>query len=307
MKKIVLSIILTILASVVQAKEVVTIVFVGGPGDTLATPSRALADEANKIQNRYTFIFDSKPGAGGALAANYVKNTPDTILATSSAFFIRPNFYPNESYDFSDFKSLMPQCSTPIVITSKKYQSWQAIPLDSRLTVGITPGPGSTSHLAVALLAKKYKNTVVVPYKSVSESFIAMAGEYIDADAGFLGTIESWDTNKSKSKISILGITGHNSYNGRYPLLVNQGFSNELEHINLTLHLVVSNQTSAEKIKEWQTILAQASNTKAVKGAYALNYCTSLDQMPSDNIQPWFSAQISRWKKFTNGISINGL
>jgi len=94
MKHFIIGVIVMVIATSINAKEVVTIYYGWGPADSLANVSRTLADEANKIQNKYTFIFDSKPGAGGAVAAEYVKRTPNTILATSSAFFIRPNLYP---------------------------------------------------------------------------------------------------------------------------------------------------------------------------------------------------------------------
>ena len=122
MKKIITFVIFSLFSLSIVAKETVTIVFAFGPADSVANYGRSLADEANQIQNKYTFVFDTKPGAGNSIAANYVKNTPNTILATSSAFFIRPIFYPNESYDISEFRELMPQCEAPMVIATQKYK-----------------------------------------------------------------------------------------------------------------------------------------------------------------------------------------
>ena len=69
MKKI-LSLIFTLAICVnVWAKENITIYYAWGPADSVANYSRTLAAEANKLQNKYTFIFDTKPGAGGAIAA----------------------------------------------------------------------------------------------------------------------------------------------------------------------------------------------------------------------------------------------
>ena len=87
----------------VQAKEVVTINYAFSQADSMANYTRTLVEEANKQQDKYTFVFDTKPGAGGAIVANWVKSNPTNGIAmTSSAFFIRPNFYPNESYDIAD-------------------------------------------------------------------------------------------------------------------------------------------------------------------------------------------------------------
>ena len=85
------------------AKENITVVYSWTPADAAANFHRTLVEESNKIQNRYNFIFDTKPGAGGSIAANYVLNTPNTVLATASAFYIRPNFFPAESHDISKF------------------------------------------------------------------------------------------------------------------------------------------------------------------------------------------------------------
>ena len=146
MKTLFLSLFLSVLSLSVQAKETVTIVYSWTPADPAANFHRTLVEEANKIQNKYTFVFDTKPGAGGSIAANYVANTPNTILANASAFYIRPNFFPKESHDINNFRLLMPQCSGPIAISSKKYKSWTEVSVDKPLTIGVS-GLGTTTHL----------------------------------------------------------------------------------------------------------------------------------------------------------------
>ena len=80
-------------ASVVsQAKENITIIYAYNIADSVANYHRALTIEANAIQDKYLFIFDARPGAGGTIASNYVLNTSNTILAHSTAFFIRPMY-----------------------------------------------------------------------------------------------------------------------------------------------------------------------------------------------------------------------
>ena len=116
-----LTICLILIGSNVSARETVTIVYAFSPADTMARYSRTLVDEANRIQDRYNFIFDTKPGAGNALATNHVKNNTNHILATSSAFFIRPVLYPGQSYEITEFRPLMPQCDSPMGIASVKW------------------------------------------------------------------------------------------------------------------------------------------------------------------------------------------
>ena len=164
MKKILASL-LAAVSLIAAAKENITIYYSWSASDTAANFHRVLADEANKIQNKYNFVFDVKPGAGGSIAANHVLNQPNAIVATASAFFIRPNFFPNESHDISKFQALFPQCSAPAVITSKKYRTWSEVPADRPVSIGMS-GMGTTTHLIAAQIAKKYPNLVIVPFKS---------------------------------------------------------------------------------------------------------------------------------------------
>ena len=174
MKKLFFIISLIIFSNGSLAKEVVTIYWGWGAADSLANISRTLAHEANQIQNKYTFVFDVKPGAGGSVAADFIKRTPNTILATSSAFFVRPNLYPTTTnYQINEFVELMPQCYSPISITSSKYHSWQEVPKNITLFIG-NAGLGSTTHLTSIQLKSNYNNLTFVPYKGVAESFTAM-------------------------------------------------------------------------------------------------------------------------------------
>ena len=307
MKKIIINIIGIVLvaaASVGNAAETVTILWGWGAGDNLANSSRVLANEANKIQSKYFFIFDAKPGAGGAVAADYVKHTPNTILATSSAFFVRPNVYPATNiYKLEDFKELMPQCYSPISVSSSKYHAWSEVPKDTPLFIGNT-GLGSTTHLVGLQLAEKYHESTFVAFKTVSESFLAMVEGNIDMDTGFLPSAINWNKGNNLKKVTVLGISGSNR-SLKYPLLIDQGFPAILGSINLPQHLVVSASTSPKKIDEWRTILVQSAKSDAVKESYKLNSCISLENMPANDMQPWYDNQVARWKTLSHGLNLD--
>lgn len=303
MKKLFFIISLIVFSNGSFAKEVVTIYWGWGAADSLANISRTLAHEANQIQNKYTFVFDVKPGAGGSVAADFIKRTPNTILATSSAFFVRPNLYPTTTnYQINEFVELMPQCYSPISITSSKYHSWQEVPKNITLFIG-NAGLGSTTHLTSIQLKSNYNNLTFVPYKGVAESFTAMVVGEIDFDAGFLGSVANWQQGSNTKKITVLGITGSDK-SSKYPLLIDQGFPPILASINLPQHLVVPVNTPPEKFKEWREILVKASKSQSVKESYKTNYCIPLDDMPTKDIQPWFNSQVSKWKKLSHGINL---
>lgn len=285
-----------------MSKEVVTIVYSWSPADVAANFHRTLAEEANKIQNKYTFVFDTKPGAGGTIAANYVSNNPNTILATASAFFIRPNFFPNESQDLNNFKELMPQCSAPGLISSHKYKSWKEVPTDQPLTIGVS-GMGTTTHLIATQVAKKYPKMVVVPFKSTSEALMSVLSNNTDFAVNFIGDSAQYTNSKSPKKIYMLGVTGDQTINGIAPLIT-QGFPKSLSRMNIPAQLVVPKTLPDTKFREWREILVKAGRAKSVNDAFAVDYCQSLNQMPEENLQGYYNLQVSEWQRLSSGVSL---
>lgn len=288
----------------VQAKEVVTINYAFSQADSMANYTRTLVEEANKQQDKYTFVFDTKPGAGGAIVANWVKSNPTNGIAmTSSAFFIRPNFYPNESYDIADFKELLPECNAPIAISSVKYKSFKDIPANTPFTIGVS-GLGVTTHLVALQLTAKYPNLKVVPFKSTTDGLLSMIGGNIDMSVSFLSEPEEWAKDGSKVRVNIIGITGDHAIHG-HPTLASQGLPKKLESLNAPHHLIVSSKVPDDKFKEWRAILVKAAKTKSVQASYAVDSCDPLNTIPDSDIQPWFNMQNSRWKELTYGVKLN--
>jgi tripartite-type tricarboxylate transporter receptor subunit TctC len=302
MKNLLLSVILSVLSATVMAKETVTIVYSWTPADTAANFHRTLVEEANRIQSKYKFVFDAKPGAGGSIAANYVANNSNTILATASAFFIRPNFFPNESHDLGAFKELMPQCSAPGLISSTKYKNWKEVPTDRPLTIGVS-GLGTTTHLIATQVAKKYPQMTVVPFKSTSEALVSVLGGNTDFAVNFIGDSEQYSKPNLPRRVYMLGITGDKTVAGVAPM-VTQGFSKSLARMNIPAQLVVPRNTSDAKFKEWREILVKAGQSKSVQNSFALDYCESLNQMPDDQIQGYYHMQTVEWQRLSSGVTL---
>jgi len=302
MKKLFLSVFLTVLSATAMSKEVVTIVYSWSPADVAANFHRTLVNEANRIQDKYTFIFDTKPGAGGTVAANHVANTPNTILATASAFFIRPNFFPNESHDLNNFKELMPQCSAPGVVTSSKYKSWKDVPTDQPLTIGMS-GMGTTTHLIAAQIIKRYPKMTVIPYKSTSEAVTSVLSGNIDFAVNFIGDSAQYTEAGSPKKIYMLGITGDQTINGVAPL-VTQGFTRNLARMNVPAQLVVPKNMSESKFNDLRQILVKAGQSKTVNDSFAVDYCQSMNQMPTENLQGYYNLQVAEWQRLSSGVSL---
>lgn len=285
-----------------MAKDVVTVYYAFTPSDSVANYGRNIVEEANKLQDRYTFVFDTKPGAGNAVAANHVKNTANTILFTSSAFFIRPNLYPNESYDVSDFKEIVPFCYGPMAVSSFKYKTWAEVPKDRPLNIGIS-GLGATSHLISLQIVEKYPNMQPIPFKSPSESMVGMVSGSIDLNVGFISDADVWAKESTGQQLHVLGITGPKPVHGYRPL-ASQGFPSILKSMDLPHHMVVPTTTPAYKFNDWRAILSKAVTAKSVQDAYKVDSCVP-NVLKDSELVPWYNMQAEQWKKLTQGVKLN--
>jgi tripartite-type tricarboxylate transporter receptor subunit TctC len=303
MKRILTILTFGLLGSVGQAKENITIFYAWGPGDSVANYHRTIANEANKIQDKYNFVFDTRPGAGGAIASNHVLNTPNTILAHSTAFFVRPNVYPNESYDLTQFKELYPHCMAPMAVTSTKYKTWKDVPTDKVITVGIS-GLGVTTHLAALELQVKYKNINIIPFKSTTDSMLSMVGGQTDFHIGFISEAEQWTKENSNSAkvVNVLGITGTKPVKN-YQTLVSEGFPQSFGQMDVGHHLVVPNKTDDARAKEFYDIFAKAARTDAVRAAYAVDYCAP-QSVPYTDLTKWYQFHTEYWKKLSAAVKL---
>jgi len=300
MKKILSILVLSLFSILSPAKETITVIYSWTAADTAANFHRSLVEEANRIQDKYNFVFDMRPGAGGSIAANYVLDTPNTVLATASAFFVRPNFFPSESHDITKFREIFPQCSAPAVIASKRYKAWTEVPVDAKLSIGMS-GMGTTTHLIATQLVKKYPNLVIVPFKSTSEALMGVLTGATDFSVNFMGDSEQY--TKGPDPVHLLGITGNKIINN-IPILASQGFSKDLELMNVPAELLVPTNWSDSKFSEIREIFLKAGRSQLVLNSYKPDYCQSINQMSDREIQTWYEKQTSDWKRLTNGVSL---
>lgn len=304
MKHFLLAVLATLSLTAQAQKETQTLVYSWTAADTAANFYRALAEESNKIQNKYNFVFDTKPGAGGTVAANYVLNTPNTIWVNSSAAFIRPNLFPNESHNMADFRSLMPMCVAPFVISSTKYKTWKEVPRDARLSIGIS-GLGATTHLVAIQVAKNYPNMQIVPFKSTSEALLATLSGNTDFAVGFLGDSEQYaKTATSPRQVHWLGVTGREPLKGVQPLIT-QGFDKNLADMSTPQQIFIPRRVPEEKFREIRRIFVEAARSKAVRDANAADNCVPNNQIPDAEIDNWYNSQLVLWRRLTKDVKLD--
>jgi tripartite-type tricarboxylate transporter receptor subunit TctC len=303
MKKL-MAILLATFSIVATAKETITLAYSWGPGDNAANFYRALVSESNKLQNQYTFLFDTKPGAGGTVAANYTNNNfANTLWINSSAGFIRPNLFPADSHSMADFRSILPMCVSPFVISSAKYKSWKEVPRDAKLSIGMS-GLGTTTHLVSLQIAKNYPNLNIVPFKSTSEALLNVLNGTVDFSVGFHGDSEQYTVPGSVKQVYWLGQTGESSIKGT-ELLSNQGFSKDLASMSTPQQIFASRKMSDAKFQEIRKILVEASRAKSVRDANAADNCVPNNQMPDAQLDNWFNSQLVQWRRLTQGVKLD--
>jgi len=297
MKKIFLAMITTMVSTSLYAQQIITIVWPFGLGDTQAQYSRSLVEQLNKSQRTYTFVLENRPGAGATIGAKHVANTPNSILATSTAFFVRPNFYPEDSHRVNDFRPLMTQCAAPMVIVSKKYRNWQEVDRHRPINIGIS-GLGATSHLMSMEIVKRYPNAQPVPYKGTREASLDVMAGNIELSVAFLGEVEGF---LDRGDIFALGISGRKSVRG-IPTLESQGFAGVGEVVNMH-SLQVPKTMPEQQFQELRALVVSAARSASVQRAYAVDYC-ELSSLDLASTQRWFDQQTALWKRLSSAVNI---
>jgi len=297
MKKLLISAAAALTYFAAQAQQTISIVWPFGMGDTQAQYSRSLVEELNAGQKKYNFILENKPGAGATIGAKHVAATPNAVLAASTAFFVRPNFYPDESHRVSDFRPLMTQCAAPMLIVSKKYRSWREIDRNQKISIGIS-GLGATSHLMAMEIVKRYPNATPVPYKGTREASIDAISGNIDLSVAFLGEVEGF---LDKGDLNALGISGKKTVRG-IATLESQGFAGVGEVVNMHSLQVPKSMPEAQ-YQELRSLVLQAGRTDAVQRAYAVDYCDP-SNLNTTATQIWFDSQVALWKRLSQGVSL---
>lgn len=283
----------------VNAAQTVSIVWPFNIGSTQANYSRTLIVAANQSQKKYIFVLENKPGAGSSIAANFVANHNRlALMAATSSFFIRPNFFPTSSHAINQFSPVMIQCAVPMIIVSKKYKSLLEIPKNSQVTVGVS-GLGTTTHLLTATLKKYYPGIQAIPYQGTMAPINDMLGDNLDMAVGFPGELKQF---VESGRVNVLGISGPESYPGMRTFK-SQGIP-EAEFVVNTHALLAPVSMPPGTTKEIQEILITASKDPGVRAAYDVDDCVDGSTSPAETAR-WFKQQTDHWRNATNGVSLN--
>jgi tripartite-type tricarboxylate transporter receptor subunit TctC len=259
MKKILFSLLTSLTMASANAQTVVPVVWGFALASVQGAMVREIINEANTIQNKYQFVFDHRPGAGGAVSVHHTTGfEKPAILAHTSSFFIRPYMEQQGSYDPEKFVMLNNYCvDQPLALISKKYRNLAEFRRQPDVTIGVLPG--SITQIFASGYAKNTPQTKVtyVGYKGTPEITTAVLQGELDAGIEFLGSAVR------HNGINILAITGNRTH-GSYQTLLAQGIHG-YEQVQTSLYLMIKKDTDAALISELSEIMSRAVNTDRLR------------------------------------------
>jgi tripartite-type tricarboxylate transporter receptor subunit TctC len=189
----------------------------GGAADVLA---RALL-EPMKATLGPQAIVENRPGAGGRIAADYLRNAaPDgttLLVSPASIITLAPHLYKSVRYELTrDFLPIAPIARLDLGVyagpampahlrTLPDVMAYLQQAEPAKRSCGIT-GLGSTPHLAALLLGRAAKaDWQTIPYQGDAPAFVALLGGEIPiAVASLAGGME----HVRAGKLRLLALTG---------------------------------------------------------------------------------------------------
>jgi tripartite-type tricarboxylate transporter receptor subunit TctC len=204
----------------------------GGTTDYVA---RLLADKL-KDKLGQTVIVENKPGANGAIGADYVaKAAPDgyvLFFTTVGAVAINPGLRPDLPYDpvrdfapvgMAVFNSTMLVVSAAMNVNSTTELAALARRKPGTVTIGVT-GLGAISHLGLELFKSDAGiDITAVPYRGASQAITDILGGSLD---GLFGDVPTVLTQIQAGKLKALAATSsaRSDIFPDVPTFVEQGF-----------------------------------------------------------------------------------
>lgn len=293
MKKIFYLLALLICTSA-NAQKNIEVVWPFSVASTQAQMVRALIENANNTQKKYNFVFLHKPGAGGSIAALYVKEAKNTaILASTSSFYIRPKLF-KDSHHVDDFSMISTFCENqPLAIFSKKIDNLNIN--NNGITIGVIPGSITTLVTRSISRENNHVKIIEIPYKGTPEATSDMLGGHIDGSVDFIGNSTMGRLGKD---VRVVALTGNRSINGlnTFESLKIKGLTQITND-----YFIFTRKTMDIELKNELTVLL----SKVLLGNVAKFCEDDYGQIPKNtsfNLDNLHIANENRWKSITNGL-----
>ena len=171
----------------------------GGPADTAARIIQPVMSQKLGV----SIVLVNKPGAGGALGAEYVMHAPvdgyHVLATTNNTLTVLPALEENLSYKMEDFTPLGSYVSDMSVIASRPDPRWKTLEEfvayakknPGKLNYG-SAGNGTISYFAMELARQAYGLEIIhIPFQGTAPAKTALLGGHVDVTAtgfGFVGS-----------------------------------------------------------------------------------------------------------------------
>jgi hypothetical protein len=205
LKKVILLALSSVMMSQTHAaypEAPITIIVSFAPGGATDITARIVSAAMNKSIGQQLLV-DNRPGAGGAVAAGYVKSAKPngyTLMLTSSVYVVTPSLKKPSPYD--PLKDFIPVCEigdAPNVIVVKNDSPIKTLGdliamarKDPKFVSYGSPGTGTTPHLAGEVLKiRENINMTHIPYKGAGPAMTDLLGGQTQVLFGSLASVIS--------------------------------------------------------------------------------------------------------------------
>lgn len=180
----------------IYPQQPVRAVVINAPGTGTDTTARFIAGQMSRKWNT-PVIVENKAGAGGTIGTDFVAKAPpdgSNVLFTTGAHYSFPALYDKLPFDSAgDFTPVATIAQSAIVLIvphDSPFHTVQDLIAAAKTNPGsvsfATPGAGTSSHLAAALLSSMARISLQhVPYKSATQAVLDVASG--QAALGFNG------------------------------------------------------------------------------------------------------------------------
>lgn len=296
-KSMILATVLGISAQAAVAAQTVQVVWPFSPSSSNAVMVRNLIEAANKQQNKYNFVFNNKPGAGGTVGAMTVADEPGlAVLISTSSFYTRPLLF-KDSHNVDQFSLINDFCGNqPLGIFSKRYKNMADMSRAGKeITIGVNPG--AITSLVNRTINKNNKiNFVEIPYKGTPEATSDMMGGHVESAVEFIGPMA---LARMTQDVNVVGITGQRNI-GKFVTFQSQGIKG-LENV-VHGHYIFVKKSTPDAVKQELNAIFNTAFVDSVR-----QVCESdqgqLTAVPYSQTDALNNRLRENWRQLTQGMS----
>jgi tripartite-type tricarboxylate transporter receptor subunit TctC len=252
---------------------------------------QALVENANREQAKYHFVLETKPGAGGSIAANFVDSNPtNSVIMTSNSFIIRPLTTKVGAHDLNKFVPVyVHQTNVPLSLVSKKYKTPQELLSKKNINIGVSSAGGISEFIAKDLM--KQTNGQAVVYRGYIDAVNASMGNHVDASIGMAADTKTLIDSGNLNLLGTTGTNGSKTFNSKqFP---------SMKNLTMSYAVYASVNMPADKLQDMHSILNSAGLNNNVRNVSKLDNPT-FPYLTYNQTQAWYVNERKYWASVVN-------